>query len=586
MVSGKFEIVLAQTAGFCMGVRRAVRMVLDAANDGRRALPIRTVGPLIHNRHVLQVLQRQGVFTMDQGGETPGGTVVVRAHGLSLETQAELRRSSKEILDATCPHVRKLQEIAREYAGRGYLCVVVGDTGHAEVESVLSYAGGAGHAVGGPEEVPALPDAEKVVVVAQTTQDENVFHRTVDAVRQRYGDCLSFDTICRSTHQRQAEVRELAPQVDAMIVVGGLNSANTRRLAEISAETGTPTFHVETEQQLDVGVILEFERVGLTAGASTPNWMIQRVIRHLTEEYQMRTHPMRHLVASASAAVVNSGFYAAGAAVALTLANAALLGPRPQRLGLCMAVSFFFVLAQHVLNQYARRQSLYLSEPEKADFFMANEGPLFFLGICASLLSLFLSWYLGGWAFVVVVLGTVAGLVYRFRLPPSVAGRLKFRSLLRLPGSRELFTGLAWATLASIVPNLAMGPSGIWSPGIVVAFGASFLLVVERTLALGLGALESDQLVGRETLVGMLGTKRADRLFIALAVLTAAVLGVGGCYMGWTTHFCFSYLSAVPYTLACFLWLRRRPNSASTEAAMDAVFYLIGVLALLGVLVG
>ncbi|GAH69219.1 unnamed protein product, partial [marine sediment metagenome] len=271
----------------------------------------KTPGPLIHNRQVLQVLESRGILTTDQSDDATG-TAVIRAHGLSLQEHEELRRHCEELLDATCPHVRRVQEIVERYAAEGYLCVVVGDRGHAEVNALISYAGQAGRVISGPEEVESLPPADKVVVVAQTTQDQELFRRTIKQVRGRYGECLVFETICQSTGQRQAEVRELARKVEAMIVVGGFNSANTRRLAQISAATGAPTYYVETDAQLDIARILQYERVGLTAGASTPNWMIKKVIRRLADEHRKRTRSGLHLARLVLRGLVSVNLYAAG----------------------------------------------------------------------------------------------------------------------------------------------------------------------------------------------------------------------------------------------------------------------------------
>jgi 4-hydroxy-3-methylbut-2-enyl diphosphate reductase len=157
-----------------------------------------------------------------------------------------------------------------------------------------------------------------------------------------------------------------------------------------------------------------------------------------------------------------------------------------------------------------------------------------------------------------------------------------FRSLEQLPGSRELFTGLAWATLAALVPSLAAGPARAWHASVAVSFLASLLLVAERTLTLGLGAVESDRLVGRETLAGMLGPPAVRWVFFSLAALLAGVIGLGGCLGGATTDFCLPFLLVVPYVAACFLLMQRlrRPAGALTEALTDAVFYLAGLLAL------
>lgn len=591
MARKKFEILLARTTGFCMGVRRALRMALNAADVPGYPSPIRTHGPLIHNRQVLQVLEKRGVLSTDESGSDDAGTLVIRAHGLSREDQEKLRKRCHMLLDATCPHVSRVQGILDDYARQGYMCIVVGDAGHAEVNGLLSYTGGAGYAVAGPDEVDALPPADKVAVVAQTTQDEETFGRTVERIRARYGECMVFETICGSTGRRQAEVRELAKQADAMIVVGGFNSANTRRLTEISAATGTPTFHVETERQLDVDEILQYDTVGLAAGASTPNWMIRKVARRLADSHRRRTSLSRYLARTFLRGLIDANVYAAGGAAALTFAVSHLLRQPPRAVALCMAVSFFFVLAQQLLNQYARRESLYLSEPDRAEFFMANERALLWLGVSASLSSLLLAFFLGWWPFGLVVLGSAAGLMYRFRLPRSLAVRIGLRSMEQLPGSKELFVGLAWATLAALVPALARSATaGLWK-GTAIGFVASFLMVFQRTLLLDLRDVETDQLVGRENLAGLLGGRTAGRLFLALVAALVLVIVGGGCVARWTTSFCYPLLLSVPYALASYVMLRRGGppggrEGETAEALVDGQFYALGLAALVWLWVG
>ncbi len=578
MAARKLEIWLADTCGFCMGVQRAVRMVLDASQDPATALPIRTPGPLIHNEQVLEVLHRQGVLEMGEDGQETGGTAVIRAHGLPLTRRRDLGRRYERLLDATCPHVARVQDLMQRYAGEGYLCVVVGDRGHAEVDGVLSYAGQQGRVVAGPEEVDRLPEAEKVAVVAQTTQDEQLFGRTVAALRARYGECLVFDTVCRATARRQADVRELAGRVDAMVVVGSRKSANTRRLAQISAASGTPTFHVETEQDLDVERILQCRRVGLTAGASTPHWMIRRVILHLEREHRRRNRPLVHWLRQAVGAIVFTNLYAAGAVAALTYAMAHLLPGVPLALGLCMGVSFCFVLAQQLLNQYARRESLYLSEPARADFFMAHERLLLLTGAVAWALALLLAAYLGLWVFLLVVVGSLGGLMYQLPFPPPLAGRLGLRSLQRLPASKEVFVGLAWGALAAGVPALvAEGP---WRAA-AFAFAATFLMAFQRTLAMDLRDVEADQLVGPEALVRLLGPGAGSGLLVVLVVLQAVLL-LGGGLLGWTTSLSYLLVLGMAYALACFTTMERhRMEEDTAELVVEGQFYLMGLAALL-----
>jgi len=574
-----------------MGVQRAVRMVLDASDEPGHPRPIKTYGPLIHNRQVLRVLEKRGVTAMDDASDDDAGTVVVRAHGLSHDVLADLKRRYPAVVDATCPHVRRVQEILRDHARKGYTCVVVGDSGHAEVEALLSYAGGSGRVIAGPDEVDGLPEGDRVVVVAQTTQDEQLFRRAIEKLRSKYPGCVWFDTICGSTQQRQREARELADQVEAMIVVGGYHSANTRRLAQISASTGTPTYHVETERELDVDGILRYRKVGLTAGASTPHWMIRKVVRRLTDEHRRRTNLVGYAATTLARGLVASNVYAAGAAGSVAFAFARLLPGPTVPPGLCAAIAFFFVLAQQLLNQFVRRESLYLSEPDRADFFMLNERALLMLGVCSSLLSLLLAFVAGWWPLGLVASGSAAGVMYRMSFPHGLARRFGLRSMEQLPGSKELFVGLAWATLAALVPALGTASARPHPAAVAVAFGAAFLLACQRTLLMDLRDVATDKIVGRETLARLLGARTAGPLCIGLTLAVGAVLVLGGCVAGWTSSACYPILLGVPYGLACHGIVRRPGGRVSeqellAEAVVDGQFYVIGAAALAWGVVG
>jgi len=580
----KFRIMLARTAGFCMGVRRALRMVLNAADEPSRPVPIKTIGPLIHNRQVLQVLEKRGVVAAGGDESEQIGTAVIRAHGLSEQEQDELRHRCREVLDATCPHVRRVQQILQQHAAEGYTCVVVGDAGHAEVKALLSFTDGAGHVISGPDQVGDLPEATKVVVVAQTTQDEELFRRTVRRMKGRYAQCLAFETTCDSTSRRQAEARSLARRVDAMVVVGGFHSANTRRLAEICAATGTPTYHVETERQLQADEVLRYETVGLTAGASTPNWLIRRVIRRLEDQHLRRSNFAAYVALMFVRGLINANVYAAGGAAALTFALARLLPHPVGAVELCMAISFFFVLAQQLLNQYVKRESLYLSEPDRADFFMANEGALLWLAVCSSAAALLLSYVLGWGPFLLVVLGSVGGSLYRVRLPRVLGARLGLRSMEQFAGFKEMFVGLAWATLTALVPALAVSAApGLWKSA-AVAFVAAFLMVFERTLLLDLRDIETDQIVGRETLAGLLGPRASGRLFGGAVLALALVIVGAGCLAGWTTPYCCPLLIGVPWALASYVVLKRGGRAGGrggnvAEGLVDGQFYVMALAA-------
>ncbi|MDW7708874.1 MAG: 4-hydroxy-3-methylbut-2-enyl diphosphate reductase [Deferrisomatales bacterium] len=273
------EIVLARSAGFCMGVRRAIEMALEAVKEEEGE--VFTHGPLIHNPQALEDLRDKGVIPLPADGPVPEGTVVVRAHGVPPAELEQLEQGSRRVVDATCPKVSTIQRKIAEFSGRGYAVIIAGDADHPEVVGLLGHASGFARVVSRPDEVDELPPLDRVLLVAQSTQDEEVFHAIRQRVLDRYPRAKALATICQSTHRRQSEVREMAGRVDALVVIGGRNSANTRRLAEIGEALGVPSYHVETAAELPLGSLRGLSRVGVTAGASTPAWIIDEVVQTL-----------------------------------------------------------------------------------------------------------------------------------------------------------------------------------------------------------------------------------------------------------------------------------------------------------------
>ena len=262
-----------------MGVRRAVETTLDVIQ--KEDTPVSTFGPLIHNPQVLNLLQERGVRIMQDIPEKESGTVIIRAHGVPPLHKEQLQRAGATVKDATCPHVVKVQVIIKKYLKQGYGTVIIGDRNHAEVEGLMGYAGSLGRVVSNRQDVESLELDTPYIIVSQTTQDETAFEELSSLVLERFPGGKVFNTICDATHKRQEEVRSLCKDVQAMVVVGGKNSANTKRLAEIAAGIGCPVFLVETEKELDLAELAKYESVGVTAGASTPTWMINRVIKFL-----------------------------------------------------------------------------------------------------------------------------------------------------------------------------------------------------------------------------------------------------------------------------------------------------------------
>ncbi len=272
------EVIVAREAGFCFGVRRAMEMVEKALR--RFPTPIYSLGPLIHNPQVVEALRERGLVPVERIEEAQG-VVVFRSHGVERPVREKAKEMGIKVIDATCPFVRRVQRYAQSLSQRGYLVLIVGDRGHAEVNGILSYLEGEGIVVEGPEEV-ALPEGVgKVGVVAQTTQSFETFQRVVFKALKKASELRVYKTLCDATQRRQEEALKVIPQVECMVVVGGYNSANTRRLASLCRKVLPRTYHVETEEDLDPAWFRDVQRVGVTGGASTPDWMIKKVAEAL-----------------------------------------------------------------------------------------------------------------------------------------------------------------------------------------------------------------------------------------------------------------------------------------------------------------
>ncbi len=272
-----YEITIASSAGFCPGVKNAIERVLQLSAKGKK--PVYTVGPLIHNKQVTQKLEQKDIFTINNLNEATNkqGVLVIRAHGITPEFQKQVFDMGLEVVDCTCPLVKRAHNIIDEFAQKGYYTVIIGDAEHAEVIGLLGYTQGRGIVVADAEEAKKLPAYDKVNVVAQTTQKEQTFFDAAEVIKQKSKVCQISNTICTPTKQRQKETLELAKNADLVIVVGGKHSANTARLAKLCGELCKRVLHVETAEETKKEDLIDAKNILITAGASTPNWIIEEV---------------------------------------------------------------------------------------------------------------------------------------------------------------------------------------------------------------------------------------------------------------------------------------------------------------------
>jgi (E)-4-hydroxy-3-methyl-but-2-enyl pyrophosphate reductase len=572
------KIRVAKTAGFCMGVRRAVNLVLEESRRGE----LDTLGPLIHNDQVVQWLARRGIRAASDPEALPPGRLVLPSHGIGPEARRRLQERGFELCDATCPRVGRVHGVVKQHHGRGFFIVVVGDPGHAEVEGILGFTEGRAAVISTPEEAAGLPEVERVCVVAQTTQSPERFAEAVAAIERRYSELdperlVVVDTICDSTYHRQREVKALAREVDAVIVVGGRNSANTLRLAEVAEAAGRPSFRVETEADLDWDALQDFKRVGITAGASTPQWLIRRVYEELARrDRERKPWSLRWLYQLPRFLVLSNLLVALGAA-GLMAAASRLQGLRLSPLGLLLC--FCYVFAVHTINVLINREAVALNEPARARAFEQHRE----LWIFFCLFSLLLAWALAlawGWMPFLLFTGAVApSIFYQVRiLRRSRFPGLIFQALSDLPGSKDIFMAIGWTLVTVILPLAAQGWRGA-SPASLVAALLVFGWVLWRSALQDFRHLQGDRLVGRETLPIALGERSARRLLYALALALLLLLALSARFH-LVPSLGYGLMAAVAYLAAWIPVFSRRTEllGLRAEFLVDFTFILAGFI--------
>ncbi len=276
------QVLIADEYGFCFGVERAVEMVEEALAEGDT---VRTLGPLIHNDQEMGRLATHGVATISEPVQIQRGeTAVIRAHGVTPQVEAQLREKASKVVDATCPFVTKVQKFASRAAEQDRHVVIVGNPEHPEMIGVFGYAPEHSFIVRDVAEVAALPSLNNPLVVSQTTIKLQNFYDVAEAVKAKaIGETQIVNTICSATRDRQDAARALAGEVDAFYIIGGRHSSNSRKLLAVCLEQCAKSFLIETEDEINAEDLRGAGKVGLTAGASTPNWLIEQVSKRLEE---------------------------------------------------------------------------------------------------------------------------------------------------------------------------------------------------------------------------------------------------------------------------------------------------------------
>lgn len=514
------KVKVAYLSGFCMGVRRAVNMVYSLAKINTRK-KIYTYGPLIHNPEVLENLKKKGIFSIGSPEEADKNSIIViRAHGVPPQVRKDLADSGAEICNATCPDVMKVQGLVKKYAGKDYLVIIVGDKGHAEVTGLMGFAGDKGIVISSVEEISNIPAGRSgIAVLAQTTQDTNLYNDITAKILAKFPDAKIFHTICKSTLKRQAETIRLAKGVDAMIVLGGKDSANTQRLFCICKNLCPDTFYVEKIQDLDMDKILKYKKVGITAGASTPNWQIKELVTALKENANEKRFKILKKINALIYFVVRTNiFIAIGAAVLSYMATKFLKIQNPSLL--YPIIAGLYVFSMHTFNKLFDKTLGELEDPTRIAFFDSHHEELKILSIATMACAIIASLMLGFAAFLTMLIASVAGISYSTKFFPK---HWPVRRLKDIHLSKDLLVSLAWTSVIVFLPLFGSSHS-IPLFLIIFTFLYIFMLVLIRCLTYDLLEIHADRMVGRESLVVCKGKSFTKRTIVYLTTITAIMV--------------------------------------------------------------
>lgn len=538
----KEDIKIAKTAGFCMGVRRAVELALDEGNKKDKTQKLHTFGPLIHNPQVLKLLEDKDISCIETIPDKGEGTIIIRAHGIPPKTKQDLKDVGFKVLDATCPRVIKVQAIIKKHAAKGFNVVIVGDHDHAEVIGLAGYAGEMGYVVNSIKEFEELPEFEKAIVVAQTTQNTKFYAELEEKFTGRFPTYKFFNTICDSTEKRQNEIKSIAKDVDAVIVVGGKTSGNTKRLQEVASQQGTTALHIESHEELDHAFIADKEKIGITAGASTPNWVISQVYREIkTAKLKKNKNFLVKLYVFLKFLLRANILLSIGAG-AITTAVSILLNIKPIPFNAVLTASLY-IFSIHTLNNLTLINSDKFNDPQKALMYENNKKLIFTIAIFAGCLGLFFSYSLGRIPFLIIVMMSIGGLCYKIpiiKLPGSSDG---FKPFSEVPGSKAFLIAAAWGIICTMIPAFAGDQAHLNKiPGLLVSFIFCASMAFLRTTCIDIIAIQGNKIAGEITIPVLIGEEKTSKILKFMLCAVISILYIAS-FLGFTSK--FGYILAI-----------------------------------------
>ncbi|MBF0431751.1 MAG: 4-hydroxy-3-methylbut-2-enyl diphosphate reductase [Fibrobacteria bacterium] len=534
------KIYLAKTSGFCEGVQRALTRTIEVISSKKEGDAVYTYGPLIHNPQTLDMLKRQGVNILTNSDPGPDSEIIIRTHGVSPDEYKKLKAGCTRLINATCSKVARVQGIIKKFVKQGGRVFIIGDRDHAEVKGLLGFSRGQGLVLGNLAEAQQVTDGNNALIVVQTTFEEKDFNTIVYYMQSTFKGIRVHNTICSSTHDRQAEVIKLCKMVDVMIVTGGKESANTGRLASICRDNGVTAFHVEHPEEIRDINLSGCDIIGVTAGASTPRWIINQALEEIE---QLDRRSFRGVIRRLSKFTVYSYLSLSIAAAALSYIFTTFMETTRDFRFAAIAFLYVYALGNINVNIFGLESGETAdNEKELNQFYRAHKWWLL-LSTCFALIgALAISYRLNVFSFILVAASIFLGTLFNVKLfSGMLARKTGFASLREIPGSKDIFIPLALSTVIVLVPAF----SGFHGGGVslvIISFFITALLIFLRSTLLHLIDIEEDRIVGRDTIPTVLGERKTVKV-ITVTVLgfIAALFLISVAGIGWPGSFLFSF---------------------------------------------
>jgi (E)-4-hydroxy-3-methyl-but-2-enyl pyrophosphate reductase len=507
------KIELAKHSGFCAGVKDAVGKIVEEINSCGEDIFIQ--GQLIHSPQTVKILEKRGLKIIKESDSVNNKITAIRTHGTTLQEYQNIKKYAKRVINLTCPNVAYVQGIVKKYSSRGYFVLILGDKNHAEVIGISSYASTGFYIISSLEDITTVPAAEKYVLVSQTTLDMDFFNKAAAILQKELAGIEIIDTICSATSDRQNDLHNAVKRgVDAIVVVGGKNSANTQRLAQIGTDNKIKTFHIEAENELMTDDFAGVKHVVVSAGASTPSWIVNNVLEKLYEiNYKSKKNRMFYILKSFLEFLIRTNLFSALITIFMT---ASILPCKIYECDMTMPfLSAAFIFIMYSINNFLRPYEAQLSKPFKYNLYSRHKYLLLVMTAAALVYFLVFSMHGKYPAFALYLIAFVCGFIYAIPMVTKIVSSMRNKFLRILFGVKSIITSGAWAFIALVIPFTVAPHDHLQFIALSIII---FSIIFIRNFLIDLADYQGDLLLGIETVITIFGFKITRIIIIILCL--------------------------------------------------------------------